>query len=78
MSVKHPETTLASGRCNFLKIGIGGAALAGVAVTGILVSMKIEGIELDDLPGAIDPAFYIITLLAILGFFIQLIQKGGG
>ena len=43
---------------NVLKIGIGGAALAGASATATVVSKKVEGIELDDLPNEIDPKLF--------------------
>lgn len=49
---------LSAERRNFLKIGIGGATLAGPAGSWLVA------------------AFYFFTLLAVLGFLIQAIQRG--
>jgi epoxyqueuosine reductase len=53
--VKPPRS---SGRRSFLKVGIGGAALVGVAATATVVSKKVEGIELEDMPNEIDPKIF--------------------
>jgi epoxyqueuosine reductase len=57
-SIPVAKDPLCSGRRNFLKIGLGGAALAGAAATATVVSKKVEGIELEDLPNEIDPKLF--------------------